>query len=62
MDGYLQAATLMVSFFALLYIAKWNWVVLSLKSTGNYQMIQNYKSKSWENMVFTQDNRATIAT
>ena len=25
-------------------------------------MIQNYKSKSWENTVMTQDDKATIAT
>ena len=56
----LHKATLVVSFFVLLYIAKWKWVVLSLKSTANYQMIQNYKSKSWEYMVLTQDDRASI--
>ena len=28
-----------VSIFALLYIAKWKWVVLSLNSTANYQII-----------------------
>ena len=56
----LRKATLVVSFSALLYIAMWKWVVLSLKSTANYQMIQNYKSKSWEYMVWTQGDRASI--